>query len=73
MDNDSKRLPRADWDLLYQQFTQTPDPDEGFTDTGEHWKLIAILNRLGYNPYSRKEAVRLAQQLIDLGYEQGDR
>jgi hypothetical protein len=70
MSSDKSKLTRTDWDMLYQQFIQTPDPDEGFTDTGEHWKLIAILNRLGYNPFSRNDAVRLAQELLDLGYTQ---
>lgn len=68
MTSTPQRLSRTDWDMLYQQFIQTPDPDESFSGTGEHWKLIAILNKLGLNPYSRKEAVLLAQQLIDMGY-----
>jgi hypothetical protein len=68
-----KKLNRVQWDALYDQLIQTPDPDEGFTETGEHWKLIALLNRLGYNPYSRKAAVTLAQALIDNGYQyEGD-
>jgi hypothetical protein len=66
------KLTRQQWDMLYAQPTVTPDLNEGFGGTGEHWKLIAILNRLGYNPFGRKEAVRLAQELIDNGYEYED-
>ncbi len=69
MDNPPHKLTRQQWDELYAQFIITPDPDEGFSETGEHWKLIALLNRLGYNPFSRKEAVFLAQELLDNGYE----
>jgi hypothetical protein len=67
--NPEKKLARPDWDDLNIQFSVTPDPDEGFTETGEHMKLISLLNRLGYYPFSRKEAVRLAQKLLDAGYE----
>ena len=66
---DQPKLTRAQWDDLYTQFILTPDPDEGSSATGEHWKLIALLNRLGYNPFSRKQAVELAQVLLDNGYE----
>ena len=61
------KLTRAQWDTLYNQYIATPDQD--FSETGEHWKLIALLNRLGYLPFSRQEAIRLAQELLDFGYE----
>ncbi len=64
----SRKLTREQWEALYAQFIITPDPDEGFTDTGEHWKMISLLNRFGYNPFTRKEAVLLAQELLDEGY-----
>lgn len=67
------KLTRSQWDELYLQFSVTPDPDEGFTETGEHWKLISLLNRFGYYPWGRKEAVLLAQELLDLGYVEGRR
>ncbi len=67
---DLKKLTRAQWDALYAQWIVTPDPAEGFTETGEHWNLIALLNRFGYNPFSRNEAVRLAQELLDQGFSE---
>lgn len=66
---DKPKLTREQWDELYIQFSVTPDPDEGFTETGEHWKLISLLNGLGYYPNGRKQAVRLAQELLDRGFE----
>jgi hypothetical protein len=63
------KLTRPQWDALAEQLSRTPDPDEGSSDTGEHWQLIALLNRIGYNPFSRQEAVRLALELIDKGFE----
>lgn len=68
MANRSK-LTRVQWDAQYNQYIATPDPDQSFSETGEHWKLIALLNQLGHIPYSRQEAVRLAQELLDLGYD----
>jgi hypothetical protein len=68
--NPKPQLNRDQWDELYIQFSRTPDPDEGFTETGEHWILISLLNRLGYAPSGRKEAVLLAQELLDNGYEE---
>jgi hypothetical protein len=67
-DEQQTRLTREQWDELYIQFCATPDPDEGSTETGEHWKLISILNKLSYYPSGRKQAVLLAQELLDAGY-----
>jgi hypothetical protein len=64
------KLTREQYDELNDQFSSTPNPDDGFTETGEHWKLIAILNKLGYSPFSRGDAIVLAQRLPDEGYEE---
>ncbi len=63
--DDHPRLTRDELDELQAQFNATPNPDEDFTETGEHWKLIALLNRLGYYPSNRKQAVLLAQKFLD--------
>ncbi len=34
---------------------------------GEHLKLIALLNRLGFNPMSKQEAMDLAKRLLSEG------
>jgi hypothetical protein len=63
------KLTRQQWDELYEQFSRTPNVGEPSTDTGEHWQLIALLNQLGYFPNSRDEAIRIAQELLDNGYD----
>ena len=52
-----KKLTRAQWDELRDQFERTPDPDEGSSASGEHYMLNYILNKLGYHPMSRCEAI----------------
>jgi hypothetical protein len=63
------KLTHQQWDELYEQFSRTPDVSEQSTDTGEHWQLIALLNQLGYFPNSRNEAIQIAQELLDNGYD----
>jgi hypothetical protein len=65
-------LTRAQWDELDWQYRATPDPDAGSSETGEHWRLIALLNRLGHYPASRGAAVHLAQTLLDAGFIEED-
>ncbi|MBL8055168.1 MAG: hypothetical protein JNK29_00655, partial [Anaerolineales bacterium] len=48
------RLTRQQYDELYTQFSRTPDPAEGFSETGEHWQLMALLNQWGFYPMSRQ-------------------
>ncbi len=71
-ENRASKLTRSQWDALYIQLSNTPDPDEGFSDTGEHWKLIALLNQFGRYPNSRGEPYAVAQELIDLGYDEDE-
>lgn len=64
-----KKLTRGQWDELRDQFERTPDPDEGASASGEHYMLTYILNRLGYHPMSRREAMNLAERLLSNGWE----
>lgn len=63
------RLTRPQYDELYTQFSRTPDPAEGFAGTGEHWQLMGLLNKWGFYPMSRQQAVRMAQDLLDAGWK----
>jgi hypothetical protein len=36
---------------------------------GEHIKLIALLNKFGFNPMSKHAALTLAEQLLNQGWE----
>ena len=63
------RLTRAQWDELEQQMSITPmdaDPDGV---PGEHMKLISLLNGFGFNPVSKQEAMRLAEELLEAVWE----
>lgn len=62
------KLSRAQWEELEDQMHHTPlEPDaEGVP--GEHIKLIALLNRFGFNPMSKQEAMQLAERLLGDGW-----
>lgn len=57
-------LTEKERDELSTQFDKTPDPSESFAPSGEHWILIAILNKLGFYPFSREQALTLANDLL---------
>ena len=61
------RLTRQQYNELYTQFSRTPDPAEGFSETSEHWQLMALLNKWGFYPMGRQQAVQMAQDLLDAG------
>ena len=62
------KLTREQWDQLNDQFQRTPDPDEGSSASGEHYMLNFILNKLGYHPMSRREAIKIAERLLSNGW-----
>jgi hypothetical protein len=63
-----KKLTRAQWQQLDAQYSQTPPLDDHFAATGEHWILINLLNRFGFNPRSREAAMDLTERLLSNGY-----
>jgi len=64
-----RKLTRAEWDELDIQYSNTPGLDDVFSASGEHYLLIAVLNRLGYFPHSREEALEITEELLSNGYE----
>jgi 8-oxo-dGTP pyrophosphatase MutT (NUDIX family) len=64
------RLTRAQYEQLEAQYEQTPELSNSVDEPGEHWTLIGLLNELGYSPHSREEALRMAQGLLDEGYQE---
>ena len=68
MAEEERKLTREQWDQLNDQFQRTPDPDEGSSASGEHYMLNFILNKLGYHPNSRREAIRIAERLLSNGW-----
>jgi hypothetical protein len=56
------QLARAQYEELEEQMSRMNEDIPG-----EHLKLIALLNRLGFNPMSKQEATDLAQELLNEG------
>ena len=60
-----KKLDYDDWKKLYNQLEVTPSPfDAPFSGTGEHYILVSLLNRFGYNPRSREDAQEQLQHYL---------
>ncbi|HEU0296835.1 MAG TPA: hypothetical protein VFR47_29125 [Anaerolineales bacterium] len=72
MADEERKLTREQWDRLNDQFQRTPDPDEGASASGEHYMLNFILNKLGYFPMSRREAIRIAERLLTNGWAEDE-
>jgi hypothetical protein len=62
------RLTREQWYELDEQYNKTPAQPEVVAVPGEHFKLIALLNRFGVYPMSKQEAMQLAGELLDNGW-----
>lgn len=56
------KLTRAQWEELDQQMSITPSDADGMP--GEHIKLIALLDRFGFDPMSRRETMTLRKELL---------
>ena len=54
---------------LQDQFDRTPGLNDGTLASGEHYFLVALLNRFGYHPHSRGEALDITQELLANGYD----
>jgi hypothetical protein len=63
------KLTRDQWYELDEQISRTPAEPEGEGLPGEHIKLIALLNKFGFNPMSKHAALVLAEKLINEGWE----
>ena len=63
------RLSQQDYYELDEQYSITPGVSDGWMASGEHYKLQSLLNRLGYFPHSREEAIETAEKLLSEGYE----
>jgi hypothetical protein len=64
-----RKLTRDEWEELDEQMSITPPEPDSEGVPGEHLKLIALLNRFGFNPMSKQDAMRLAEKLLDEGWE----
>jgi len=67
-DHKMNKLTKSEWEQLDIQFSITPDLTS-FSASGEHYILVALLNKLGYYPHTRTEAMSLTQELLSNGYQ----
>ena len=67
--NITNKLTRAQWEELDDQMSITPSEPDSEGVPGEHLNLIALLNRFGFNPMSKQEAMRLAERLLENGWD----
>ena len=47
----------------------TPSEADSEGVPGEHIKLIALLNRFGFNPMSKQEGMRQGIEFLDAGWK----
>lgn len=64
------KLTRTQWDELDDQMSRTPPEPDSEGVPGEHMKLIALLNRFGFNPMSKREALEVATKLLNADWEE---
>ena len=64
-----KRLDYREWEELKVQLSRTYSESKKAAMQAEHIKLIYLLNRLGYQPLSEEEAIILAEELLQIGWE----
>jgi hypothetical protein len=72
-----RKLKRLQWEQLDDQMNRTPSETDPDGVPGEHTlapsaragvHLIALLNKFGFSPISKQEALRLAEQLLEAGW-----
>jgi hypothetical protein len=66
----NRKITRDQWYELDDQMSRTPEVPGADGVPGEHFKLIALLNRFGFSPMSKGEAMKLAEDLLDAGWEE---
>jgi len=62
------QLTRTQFDALQDQWERLPDLGTSYSNSGEHYRLVALLNSYGYHPSSREAAIKLAERLLSHGY-----
>ncbi len=62
------RLLRWQYDELNAQYAITPPLADGVAASGEHYVLFNLLNRFGFHPNSREQAMELAEELLTEGW-----
>lgn len=66
----NKKLNRDQWFQLDDQMRRTPTESGGEDEPGQHFILMALLSKFGYSPNSKWEAMKLADNLLNAGWEE---
>lgn len=64
-----RKLSRDEWEELDTQYQRTSSLGDSVSASGEHYILVALLNRLGFFPHSREEAMQIAEELLSNGWD----
>jgi hypothetical protein len=64
------KLTREQWYELDEQMSHTPPEADAEGVPGEHIKLIALLNKFGFNPMSKQAALVLTEKSLNEGWEE---
>jgi hypothetical protein len=65
-----KKLDRDQWYALDEQMSRTPAEPGAEGEPGQHFQLIALLNKFGFSPSSKWEAMKLAERLLNEGWDE---
>lgn len=63
-----RKLTESEYFELQAQFDVTPGPGDIVSATGEHYRLVHILNKIGYRESNKWQALKLAERLLANGY-----
>ena len=66
------RLTKWQYDELNAQYANTPSIAEGTGEGGQHWILMNLLNRFGFVPNSRDDAIQITDELLAEGWRDDD-
>jgi len=65
-----KKLNRDQWFQLDDQMRRTPTESDAEDEPGQHFILMVLLSKFGYSPNSKLEAMKLADNLLNAGWEE---
>jgi hypothetical protein len=66
----TKKLNRDQWYQLDDQMNRTPAEPSAEDEPGQHFILMALLSKFGFAINSKWEAMKLAEDLLNAGWEE---
>lgn len=65
----NRKLTEQEYFELQTQVERTPAPGDSFGASGEHYILVALLRRMGFREQDKWQALKLAEKLLEAGYD----